>query len=180
MSLEESHSRVKARIWKAIAQSELDLGGVPKEDLDLLVELVTDAALLEIDDELENTLASDDVPMTKGFAQSKDEQVLWQGRPFLSISREYIITSERVRLVEGLLGKDKEDIELIRIQDIDQKQTLGDRILKLGDITIRSHDSSHPEVVLSNIREPETVHEILRAAVLDARKRHGLIYREEM
>jgi hypothetical protein len=180
MPLQEAQSRVKASIWKAIAQSKLDLSGIPQEDLELLVELATDAALVEIDDEIGQTLVADKAPVAKSFLQSDDEQLLWQGRPFLSISREYIITSERIRLVEGLLGKDREDVELIRVQDIDQKQTLSDRLLNLGDITIRSHDSSHPEVVMNNVRDPEIVHEILRTAVLDARRRHGLIYREEM
>jgi uncharacterized membrane protein YdbT with pleckstrin-like domain len=108
------------------------------------------------------------------------EKILWQGRPFLSVSTNYLITDERIRVIHGLIGKDREDVELIRIQDIDLKQTLSDRILNVGDITILSHDSSHPELLLENVRDPDTVHEMLRRAVLNARKAHGLSYREEM
>jgi len=92
----------------------------------------------------------------------------------------YRITSERVRLTEGLLGKEREDIELVRVQDVDHKQNLTERMLNIGDVYIRSHDPSHPEVVLRNVTNPMEVHEILRRAVLKARQKYNLSYREEM
>ncbi len=98
----------------------------------------------------------------------------------MSLRVHYKITSERVRLTEGLLGKEREDIELVRIQDVDHKQNLTERMLNIGDVYIRSHDPSHPEVVLQNVTNPMEVHEILRRAVLKARKKYNLSYREEM
>lgn len=182
MSLKESHGRIKAQVWKAIAKSELDLGAVPESELDALVELVTDAALIEIDNELGKSSQMEAMPEPGNYIESQGEKelVLWSGRPFLSIVTEFIITNERVRIISGLLGKDREDIELIRIQDIDQKQALSDRILQIGDIVILSHDSSDPRAILHNVKDPQKVHELLRRAVLEARKKHGLIYREEM
>ena len=85
-----------------------------------------------------------------------------------------------MRIIEGLLGKDREDIELVRVQDLDQSQSVSERILNVGDIHIHSHDRSHPTVTLRNVKDPQQVHEILRRAILNARKKHGLIYREEM
>jgi uncharacterized membrane protein YdbT with pleckstrin-like domain len=96
------------------------------------------------------------------------------------LTRHYRITTERVRITEGLLGKAREDIELIKIQDIDQAQRMTERMLNLGDITIRSHDPSHPVVTLDNVRDVQRVHEILRRAVLDAREVKNFSYREEM
>jgi hypothetical protein len=182
MSIKESHDRIKAQVWEAIAKSEIDLGAVPESDLDSLVELVTDAALIEIDSELGKSSPMETMPEPGNYIESQGEKelVLWSGRPFLSIVTKFIITNERVRIISGLLGKDREDIELIRIQDIDQKQALSERILQIGDIVILSHDSSDPRAILHNVKDPEKVHELLRRAVLDARKKHGLIYREEM
>ncbi|MGB3713983.1 MAG: PH domain-containing protein [Candidatus Promineifilaceae bacterium] len=182
MSFTESHGHIKAQIWKAIAKSELDLSAVPESELESLVELVTDAALIEIDNELGKSSTMEAMPEPGNYidSQGDKELVLWSGRPFLSIVTEFIITNERIRIISGLLGKDREDIELIRVQDIDQKQTLSDRILQIGDIVILSHDSSDPTAILHNVKDPEKVHELLRRAILDARKRHGLIYREEM
>jgi hypothetical protein len=182
MSFKESHDQIKSQVWKAIAKSEIDLSAVPEDEVDALVELVTDAALIEIDRELGNQSLLESVPGPGDYLETEDDKelVLWSGRPFLSIVTEFVITNERIRIITGLLGKDREDIELVRIQDIDQKQTLGDRLLKIGDIVILSHDSSDPRVTLHNVKDPQDVHEILRRAVLDARKKHGLIYREEM
>jgi len=182
MAFKESHSRIKTQVWKAIAKSEINLDGVPESEIDTLVELVTDAALIEIDREMGRSSPMETIPEAGDYIEGDEEKelVLWSGRPFLSIVTEFVITDERIRIFSGLIGKDREDIELIRIQDIDQKQTFGDRILQIGDIIILSHDSSDPKAVLHNVKDPQEVHEILRRAVLNARKKHGLIYREEM
>ncbi|MFQ5399119.1 MAG: PH domain-containing protein [Anaerolineae bacterium] len=177
MSPTEAQSRIKARIWQAIAQSDIDTSKIERKDLDSLVDLVTEAALMELDDEMGKSYKAE---QSKPALFDGDEQPLWEGRPFLSLNLHYMITTERVRITEGLLGKAREDIELVRIQDMDHSQTFSERLLKIGDITIRSHDSSHPQVVLKNVRDPEAVHEILRRAVLDARKRYNFTYQEEM
>jgi hypothetical protein len=155
---------------------------LPQEELDQLVGAITDGVLKEVDDILSEASgrpasATAEVEMD---SDDDEERVLWEGRPFLSLSVHYQVTSERVRITEGLLGKEREDIELVRIQDIDHKQNLTERMLNIGDVYIRSHDPSQPEVVLNNISNPMEVHEVLRRALLKARKKYNLSYREEM
>ncbi len=179
MSVSEAQLRTKARVWQALAQSGLDISALDKATLESLVDLVTEAALIEIDSEIGQaekvaTPASDDV------LNDHKEDVLWEGRPFLSLTLHYTITDERIRITEGFFGKSRENIELVRIQDMDYTQTFGERILNLGDIHVRSHDPSNPEVVLKNVKDPENVYEILRRAVLNARRKHNFTYREEM
>lgn len=182
MSTEKSRERIKARVWQSIAQSDLELESVDKEQLESLVNLVTEAAMLEINDQIDQSVAADDEAKNQYYPQlGKDgEEVLWQGKPFLSLSEHYVITNERIRIVRGLLGKERQDIELIRVQDIDQSQTLRERTLNLGDITIHSHDRAAPKIVLNNIRDPEKVHEILRQAVQNIRRKHKMTFQEEM
>jgi hypothetical protein len=181
MSAKQSKDRIQARVWKAIAKTEIDLSLLPKEDLEVLVNIVTEAAILELDDELNESESSDKEAIKQYYPEGDDdEQTLWKGRPLLSISDHYLITNERVRLIHGVLGKDRQDIELIRIQDIDITQTIRERALNVGDIVIHSHDRSAPVVVLNNIREPESVHQVLRSAVKNARKKHNITFQEEM
>jgi hypothetical protein len=186
MSIEDARARIQTRVWRDIAQSELDFTALPRPTLDALVNLISDAALLEVDEELAATLKRDAAPAlvpqdpSDAALTEGGEQILWEGRPFLTISIRYIITNERVRIIEGLIGKTREDIELVKIQDMSQSQTASERLLNLGDITIRSSDRSHPEVVLNNVKDPQSVHEILRRAVLKARQEHGLRFREQM
>jgi hypothetical protein len=78
------------------------------------------------------------------------------------------------------LGKAHDNIELVRVQDLDYKQTLSERLLNLGDVTIRSQDPSKPFAILRNVTDPGKVYEILRRAVLAARKRHNFAFRDKM
>lgn len=180
MNATEAQARVKARVWQAIAQSKTDFKIIPQAQLEELIDLATNAALAEIDEELGEELAALSAGGDQDMTSGKDENVLWEGRPFLSLTTRYVITNERLRIFEGLFGKDRLDIELIRIQDYDQKQALTERMVNVGDIIISSHDPSSPKITLNNVRDPQTVHEILRRAVLEARKKYKLHYREEM
>lgn len=185
MSVPEMQSRLKGKVWQAIAQSGVDVSAIPQEAMDKLVNAIASGVLLEVDTLLTEAsgMALSQATSIVEVADADDpntETVLWEGRPFLSLSTQYTITTERVRIVQGIMGKDREDIELVRIQDVDQKQAFSERMLNLGDIHIRSHDPSNPEVILNNISNPQEVHEILRRAMLSARKRHNLTYREEM
>jgi hypothetical protein len=181
MPAKESGEKIRSKIWKAIAQSDIDLSALSSEEVEKLVDVATEAAILEIDEYMDRQTDDDMAATDHYYALGGDEEtVLWKGRPLLSINVHYVITNERVRIVRGLLGKDREDIELIRIQDIDQNQTLRERALNVGDIIIRSHDSSTPLAVLNNVHDVQSVHEILRRAVINARKQNRMTFQEEM
>ena len=176
MSIEKKRALIVGNIWQAIAQSSVDLTSVPKEQQTELVDAIADNLLITLDSLLQEA-APDDAPE---LGLEGDEQVIWTGRPFLSLTETYTITSERIKVRKGMLGKDIENFELIRIQDIDFSQTISERVLGLGDLVIRGHDASQAELQLRNVRDPEKVYEILRKAWLEARKRYGLQFREEM
>ena len=179
MSTKHLQPSVTAGVWRAIAQSGIDVSNINREDLDQLVRIVVDAALEEVDAQFEEFNQTQTASENNEDVDT-DEQILWQGRPFLSLTLTYVITNERVRIIDGLFGKSYQDIELVRVQDVDFKQSLTERALHLGDIYIASHDPSAPAVVLQNVKDPQTVHETLRRAVINARKVHKLSYREEM
>lgn len=183
MSLSEMRAKMKASIWQGVAQSGVDVSGLSQTNVDKLVGAITESVLKEMDNILSQASgrpASAPASAVDDDSDDEPEKVLWEGRPFLSLSLHYQITNERVRIAEGLLAKERDDIELVRIQDIDYKQNLAERALNIGDIYIRSHDPSRPEATLTNISNPLEVHEILRRAILKARKKYNLSYREEM
>jgi len=177
-SVDEIRSKVSARIWQSIAQSGVEVSAIPANQLQALVDSITDGVLVAVDEVVGGARAAE--AAAEGPVQSNEEVVLWEGRPFLSLTESYLLTSERLRISRGLLGRDREDIELARLQDIDHKQNLGERVLNLGDVIIHSHDPSNPVVVLRNITDPMEVHEKIRRAMLDARDRHHYTFQEEM
>lgn len=189
MSINETHAKIKANIWQTIAQSEIDVSAVDKGTLSELVDLIIDASMEEIDAQMDQPMAAfeeeevSDVIKTAvddDILLDNKEDILWQGRPFLSMVQSYVITDERIRITSGFFGKSTENIELVRIQDVDYRQTFSDRMIQVGDISIKSQNPSRPHIILSNVKDPEKVYEILRRAILHARKRHGFTYREEM
>ena len=182
MSLRAAQARIQSQVWQAIAQGEIDLSGVDRSQLEALVKLVTEAALVEMNQEMGEAVADTAAPIAveESIWDDNKEDVLWQGRPFLSLTLHYLINDERIRITEGLLNKTSENIELVRIQDVQYSQTLTERLLALGDIMITSHHPNHPQIVLKNVENPVEVYEILRRAILNARKKHNFTYREEM
>jgi len=184
MSLDQPKSKVVARIWQSIAQSGVSVSAIPQDQLNSLVNAIADGVLVAVDELFEDAgLPSRQyAEQTLGSSLKTDdeEQVLWEGRPFLSLMTFYQITNQRVRIVRGLLGKDRDDIELIRVQDLDLNQGLGERFLNVGDIVVKSSDPSLPEVTLNNVRFVTEVHEILRRAMLEARKKYRYSVQEEM
>jgi hypothetical protein len=174
VNLDQNRARVIAAIWQAIAQSGVDLSAMPREEQDRLVATIADNLLSTVNQML------DEIAPQVSAEVSGEERVLWEGRPFLSITERYVVTTERVRIYRGLIGRTIDDIELVRLQDIDFTQNAGERILGIGDIHLRGADPSTPEVTLRNVHQPEEVRELIRRAWLDARKRYGVSFREQM
>jgi hypothetical protein len=177
MSIDQTRAQVISSVWQAIAQSGVDLSSIPQDQQEKLVSKIADGVLVAVNDMLDEeeplTVKEDEVDE---FA----ERVLWKGRPFLSLVENYTLTTERVKITSGLASRRVENFELIRVQDIDFKQGMTERMFGIGDITIRGTDASNPDIKLRNVSKPEEVYETLRRAWLEARKRHGLKFAEFM
>jgi len=179
MNLDKIRATMISSIWQALAQSGVDLSAVPAEQQEKLVGKIADTVLVTMDQIMGEEIQQEPEELSTN-ADETEERILWEGRPFLSLVEHYTITTERLKITRGLVGRKVENFELVRMQDIDYKQNIGERITNLGDIAIKGQDSSNPEVVMRNIAKPEEVYEIIRKAWLEARKRHGLQFREYM
>ncbi len=177
MAIDKIRAQVIGSIWQAIAQSGVDLSSVPQDQQEKLVSKVAENVMVTMDAILDENTA--EKPESQAL-DADDERMIWEGRPFLSLVESYQLTSERVKIITGLVSRHVENFELIRVQDLDLKQGMNERILNIGDIIVRGHDPSDPVVVLRNVSRPEEVYEKLRKAWLEARKRHGLQFREYM
>jgi len=180
MSIEQTRASVTGRIWQSIAQSGVDTSAIPRDQLEKLVGTIADGVLISMNELLDQVDGAPPATQPPADQPGAQEQTLWEGRPFLSLTEQYLVTTERVRVTKGLFGKEREDIELFRVKDIDHTQGMSERMLNIADITLRSGDPSRPEVVLRNVAQPEQVHEIIRRAMLNARERNRVGFRDEM
>ncbi len=113
-------------------------------------------------------------------ADEDAEILLWRGRPYLTIGTIYELTSQRLRVIHGIVSNVIEEVELVRVRDTAVKQNVGERMFDIGDIVVFSSDTSTPQKVLYNVRNPIEVREMIRKAVYEERERRRLLYREEM
>lgn len=189
MTIEQIRAQIISGIWQAVAQSGVNLSSIPQDDQEKMVRAIADQVMVTMNSLLDEVAKSEPAeqaneqpavsqPAAEQPAPGVVEKILWQGRPFLSLVETYVVTTERLKIIHGMLARNVENFELIRVQDMDYKQGVGERMFGIGDIFIRGHDASHPEIVLRNIAKPEEVYETLRRAWLEARKRYGMQFRE--
>ena len=100
--------------------------------------------------------------------EGEEEQIVWQGRPFLSIFDYYTITTERLRVVHGFLGKDHENIGLVRLNDLDWDHGVGARPGIGAIIVTTAASETQPRIVLRNVSDPAKGTKIFCRAMLDA------------
>ncbi len=101
-----------------------------------------------------------------------NETVLWEGKPFnygIPTFTRYQITDRRIIVEKGVLTKRRDEIQLYRIRDISLKRNLLERMLKYGDITVLSTDTTSPTYTLKNIRDSVNVADLLSSAAENAR-----------
>jgi uncharacterized membrane protein YdbT with pleckstrin-like domain len=92
-------------------------------------------------------------------------------RWFLLRSRHYELTTQRVRLRQGLFSKRTDEMELYRVKDVTVFEPFWQRLFGLGNIIITAHDASTPTLVLEALPGAAQTREALRNAIEDCRDR---------
>jgi hypothetical protein len=106
------------------------------------------------------------------------ETLIWEGAPHGLLNPiethaiRWVLTTERLQIVRGILSRSTEEIELTRVRDVSMEQSLAQRALGIGTITLVGTDATAPMVVLHDVEEPEQVKELIRQAVRDQRRRN--------
>lgn len=85
--------------------------------------------------------------------------------------RVYEVTTERIRVTNGLLTRRTDELELYRVKDTTLIEPLYLRLFSLGDIEVSTHDVSTPVVRLEAIKGARAVREELRKSIETCRDR---------
>lgn len=93
----------------------------------------------------------------------------WRSR-----SRHYRLTTRRVVVETGVLGKRLEQVDLYRVSDYTVVRPIGQRLLGTGDIVLRTLDKTSPVVAIEGIRtDVVALYESIRAATEAEKARRG-------
>ena len=132
-------------------------------------------------------IADDGLPVGQDLdGEPGGERLLWQGRPSriisprLGLTNRYKLTNERLMIVHGFIGRRTEEIDLYRVNDVAVKQNPGERVWGMGDIRVMTTDSTAPEKLLHNVREPDRVKDLIREASRAERQRRRVLLRDEV
>lgn len=86
-------------------------------------------------------------------------------------STMYRVTNQRIQVEQGIFSKTVDEIDLRYVDDSTFTQSLVERILGIGSVTLISSDKSSPRYVLRSIRDPRGVREMIRAEAYQTSQR---------
>src|SRR5205085_8013373 len=79
-------------------------------------------------------------------------------------SRQYEITTQRVRLRQGVFSKRTDELELYRVKDSTVLEPFWQRLFGLGNIVITTNDTTTPTLTLEALPDAKDIREKLRTA----------------
>lgn len=85
-------------------------------------------------------------------------------------SRNITLTTQRLRIQEGVLSKRVEETELYRVRDSSLAQNFWQRMVGTGDVTLVTTDATTPTIVLRHLKRPFEVRELFRAQIERVRR----------
>ncbi|MCB0106461.1 MAG: PH domain-containing protein, partial [Caldilineaceae bacterium] len=154
MQRDEVRQIVSQQFFQSLAESGTQVTAVPRDQLQAIVGAMADsvfAAIAAVEDDDINASASRAAAMpmySEGAMEEVEEVQIWRGRPYMTVGTIYELTTQRIRVIKGILGNRIEEVELVRVRDTKYKQHLGERMLDVGDITVISNDPTTPELTL--------------------------------
>lgn len=90
----------------------------------------------------------------------------------------YRITTERISVLRGVLTRESVDLQLMRVADVQFRQSLLDRFLGVGDIRVLSSDKAVPDMVIPGVESPAEFKEMLWNLVRE--RRRNLVAMEQL
>lgn len=114
------------------------------------------------------------------------EVLLWNGRPSklwsprLALLNRYRLTNQRLRWEHGFIGRQIDEVDLFRVNDVGVEQSAIQRLQGVGNVTVYMADASTYDKILQNIGNPDGVKDLIRRAVRRERQRRRVMIREDM
>lgn len=94
---------------------------------------------------------------------------LFLGLPFTFT--KFIIQDDAITINQGFLNKVENDCYMYKVQDVEHKASLLERICGLGTITCFTGDTTHPKLIMPHIKHSKTIKNYILEASEAARMR---------
>ena len=95
---------------------------------------------------------------------------LFLGLPFTFT--KYTVKEDMITIAEGLFKTVENDCYMYKVQDVEHSATLMEKMFRLGTVTCYTGDTTHPQLILTHIKNSKAVKEfILRQSEEERLKR---------
>ena len=82
---------------------------------------------------------------------------------------KYIVKEDMITIDTGFWKKVENDCYMYKVQDVQLSASLGERMARLGTITCFTGDTTHPQLVLSHIKNSKAVKDFILEMSEEAR-----------
>lgn len=125
----------------------------------------------EIRDEVQDIEEKEEGEEVREYVERK--RLLFFGLPFTFT--KYTVNGQVITINSGLLNTTENDCYLYKVQDVELKTSLAERIFGLGTVACYTGDNTHPQLFLEHIKHAKEVKNyILHASEAARRKRRTL------
>jgi len=92
-----------------------------------------------------------------------------------SKTMRFKISNYRIDVERGLLSKRIDTLELWHVEDIRMQQSILERIMGVGTVTIFSNDDTTPQLPMRGLPHPRQLFETLKQRVIAVKRQRGVI-----
>ncbi|MFW5924796.1 MAG: PH domain-containing protein [Myxococcota bacterium] len=87
----------------------------------------------------------------------------------------YHITNRRIQVERGWLSRHVDQIDFVRVRDVDLRQGLIDRMFGIGNITVYARDATTPSFTIRGVPDPRKVYELIQREALTTIRQRGRV-----
>ena len=90
-------------------------------------------------------------------------------------SMSWKITSRRIETENGWLSRSLDTLELWKVQDVEFRQTILQRMLGVATLIVKAHDQQEPNLYIQGLPGSRDVYDRVMTAVMAARQQRGVL-----
>jgi len=91
----------------------------------------------------------------------------------------YRLFTDRLEVESGLVARNIDNLELVRVRDVSLRQGLYGRMTDVGDVIIHSTDASSPQILVRGVDAPRDFYQQVRECVSESRAQNRTMIVEE-
>ena len=116
-----------------------------------------------------------------GSKDMEDKKIEYQERKrlvFLGLPwtfTRYTVTEEQIVINSGFLNTRENSCYMYKIQDVELRASLGERLFGLGTIVCFTGDTTHPQLCLEHIRNAKEIKDVIFRVSEEARRKRRTV-----